>query len=132
MGRARGNPLASLAEMLADHDDEREAPRPLPEAQIAELTALYERYAAGCPFKPGDLVTPRKSSPLARCGEPHVVLEVIAPAAPHFAIADPTDSDSQCFGARHDMRVGVLSGHGRIVAHWVESFDFEPYEAPAA
>lgn len=61
--------MTSMADILAmaaqsrgrdrDDDDEMAAPKPLPEAVIAELRSDYARYGKN-PFKPGDLVTPIK------------------------------------------------------------------------
>lgn len=104
--------------------DEGESPRPLPEAQIEVLREINERYQAGCPFKTGDLVTPRDGYNLRQAGEPHIVIQVLVEPAQNFA--DASESGSHRFARRIDMRVASLA-QGEYTAHWVESWTFEAY-----
>lgn len=100
---------------------------PLPEAQIATLKEACERYAAPCPFKVGDIVTPRKGYSTRGVGVPHVVLEVLAEPL-QLMKADPRVMSMNCFGRRIDMRV-LCHGEtdGELAAYWVESWEYEPY-----
>lgn len=121
----------NIAEILASANGRQSSddkPRPLPEAQIAELRSVFAHYA-NCPFKVGDLITPRANGTSKWAGEPHLVLEVRVPCEPHFSIADPDDGGSPNFGRRFDVRVGVLGGDSEtICAYWQESWNFVPYE----
>lgn len=107
-------------------------PRPIPEAQIERIQEVYEAYqrqlSEGCPFKPGDLVTPTMASQMRDQGEPWIVLEVIDKAEPHFT----DDPSGISYGQRCDMRVahlslGTVSGEEAITKHWVESHEFVAY-----
>lgn len=114
--------LSSLREAA---ERERNARRPLHDAQIMTLREIYERYARVCPFGPGELVTPLKGQQCQKnAGEPHIVLEVRTDAPPHFS--NDQLSSSMTFGARHDMRVAVLMGDD-YCAFWVESWHFEAW-----
>jgi hypothetical protein len=76
------NPLIrAFAEQLDQQQKKTAKPRPLPEAQIAELMGLYRRYAAPNPLRPGDLVMTLPNSPYKLSGEPRVVLEFARPSA---------------------------------------------------
>lgn len=111
----------------ADFEDKPEAPRPLPEAIIANLREVQARYAEPCPFKPGDIVTPRAGSSLRNAGEPHIILEVLE--TPHITLArdyDPTISGSSSFGQRLDVRFAALYGEN-YAPFWGESWMFETY-----
>lgn len=121
-----------LRAMSADGPDDDDAtPRPIPEAVVSELRDIYTRYSAGCPFKPGDLVTPRKGYNTKGAGEPHIVLEVIdSPACNLTPPAEPFHAGSHAFGRRYDMRVISLSDGEAYVAHWTEAWVYEPYTGP--
>ncbi len=112
-----------------DDDDEMAAPKPLPEAVIAELRSKFERYGKQR-FAPGDLVTPAKNSDLIGAGEPHIVLEVRSLPEPSFDSGAPPASNS--YGARYDMRLASRVRSGEIPACWVESYQFEPYTGEGA
>ncbi|RWX72560.1 hypothetical protein [Mesorhizobium sp. M2A.F.Ca.ET.039.01.1.1] len=109
------------------------APRPIPEAQIATLREAFERYTNPCPFKPGDIVTPRKGFGYADAGEPHIVLEVAEKPIRNFeAPADVSNIYSSAFGSRVDFRVASLTdgrGETAIVAYWQESWRHELYKS---
>ncbi|MBS7703260.1 hypothetical protein [Chelatococcus asaccharovorans] len=106
----------------AERDDEdNDRSSILPEAQIATLREVYERYRAPCPFKPGDLVTPRKGMAMRGEGKPHLVV----------ATQDGTyhwngETSTRGYGARLDMRT-IKMYDTNVVAHWDESWMFEPY-----
>jgi len=97
--------------------------RPLPEAQIATLREASAAYQARCPFKVGDIVTPRPTSIYDHKGIPHVVLEVAPVAIRTF---EPGNCYAHSFGSRLDIRVGVLIG-GEVVAFWQESWQHQLY-----
>lgn len=68
----------SLETLLGIAAVQPKATLPIPEAQIATLREAMARYAAPCPFVPGDLVTPREGYGYTDAGLPHIVLEVLA------------------------------------------------------
>jgi len=109
-----------LEDLLSGGSDET---RPLPEAQCATLKEIFGAYSAPCPFRPGDLVTARKTcgQPDYLKGEPYIVLEVIKG---DDRIEDGDDS----FVRLLDMRVAVFF-NSIYITPWVESFEFEPYVA---
>lgn len=117
--------IEELAAMIGGSQD-KEAPKPLPEAAVATLREAFDRYAAGCPFKPGDLVTPRKGFNHGGAGDPSIVLEVPDEAVRPFDASDPRSTANHTFGARLDMRVATIQD-GDVVAYWDESWAFEPY-----
>ncbi|WP_024278598.1 hypothetical protein [Xanthobacter sp. 126] len=104
----------------------------LPEEQAATLKDVAQRYAAGCPFKPGDLVTPRAQHNIKGAGLPQVVLEVIDDPldAPVAGSTKPSDYGNPSFGARLDLRTAGIAEDGTVCAWWGESWQFEPYVAP--
>ena len=93
----------------------------LPEAQIMELRAALARYEAGCPFKAGDLVTPRQNSQYNDIGLPFVVVEVYG-----YRFSDNDDTE------RNDMRVVHVTPDGKLCPHNVEAWQFEPYTGEPA
>lgn len=117
-----------LAELLAEMRDDREdrdgrEPAMAAEA-LVEFQNSYAAFLVGCPFKVGDLITPRRGTVVKGAGKPHVVLEVREKPEPNFAGEDGTVG----FGSRNDVR--VASFHGNTIArHWVESVDFDRYSA---
>jgi hypothetical protein len=100
-------------------------------AEIERLVAMFETYAAGCKFMPGELITPRGDSNLDGAGLPHIVLDVVERPRPQMT-GDPNEAG---FGARIDLRyarvVTLPDGEAVVVAFWEESWKFEPYDAPA-
>ena len=99
-------------------------PRPCAEAQVMELRQIAARYAAGCPFKPGDLVTPLQGYNDRGAGEPHVVLEVPAEPVRLWTTSAPSDIGSPDIGERLDMRVACLAHVGEYLAYWAPSWRF--------
>lgn len=120
-----------LSELLGGCNDmeEQRAALPLPEAQVATLREVYERYATGCQFRPGDLVTPRNGFNLRGVGIPHIVLEVRSPEdALRPASDNPQDTGSTRYYPRLDVRVACRHATDRSVcAFWQESWCHEPY-----
>jgi hypothetical protein len=115
------------AVLAAADDDDPVATEthPLPEAAIATLKEVCERYVAGCPFRVGDVVTPRRGYAVAAEGRPHVVVEIADPPIRNFS--DGSGSyGSNSYGVRIDIRVAHIH-RGRLIMHWAESWQFEPY-----
>ena len=119
----------NLGELLGESDED--PPRPCHEAQVMELRALAERYDAGCPFKPGDLVTPRAGYNIYGAGEPHIVLETPFKPVRPWTINKPADIEDYAFGERVDMRTACLA-HGDYVAFWAASWKFMPWTGEAS
>lgn len=120
-----------LGGMSSNRGQERDATNPVPEAQVATLSEAAERYAAGCPFKPGDLVTPRKGFNLKGAGDPCVVVEVPEVPYRNFETSDPHDNGNPNYGGRLDVRI-LCFATGDVVAYWGESWKLEPYTGPGA
>lgn len=111
---------------------EPEKPESPPEVLCATLRETLASFSAGCPFKPGDLVTPRANSDLRGAGRPQIVLEVLATPVRNFhVVEDQNDVASAAFGSRIDVRIARES-HGEIVANWTESWKLEPYYGPGS
>lgn len=104
-----------------------ESKRPIPEAQVATLIEAFQRYAASCPFNPGDLVTPRKGHGYSDAGLPHIVLEVAEEPHRTFTPTSSMPVYASCFGCRLDVRVANFTSAGEIVTFWQESWCLEPY-----
>ncbi len=124
---------SALGEMLArmaggSDDDDAKVPVD-PEAQIMELRQMGEIYAASikeCPFKVGDLITPRPNVGIKGPGYPHLVVEVRPDAMPRF----DDDSDGKSGnGRRLDIRLlCYAAGRTDIVPFWGESWTYQKYE----
>lgn len=114
-----------IGQMFGQFGQTEDQPRPLHEAQIMELQGAFEAFDKGCPFKPGDLVTPRTNSPYTHAGEPHIVLEV---ADQPFRILgnDVQETSNTKFGSRLDVRVAIVED-GMIIPFWQESWQLEAY-----
>lgn len=125
--------VGDLSELFRDagigpEEDAPRASRPIDEAVIATLREIQERYSTGCPFKPGDMVTPRKGYNLKHAGEPHIVLEVFS--EPIRFTPQSSDYGSTYYGSRLDMRVCCLSGMRNTydyVCFCSESWCYEPF-----
>lgn len=102
----------------------KEPPRPRAEAQVMELRQIAARYAAGCPFAVGDLVTPRKSYNIQGAGAPHIVLEVPAEPVRLWTISTPHDIGCAELGEPLDMRVACLTHLGEYMAFWGSSWRY--------
>jgi hypothetical protein len=99
-------------------------------AKAELLKQEFENYAAGCPFKPGDLITPRKHHNLKGAGQPHVVLAVVERKPLQDILSDQIAQNPNMTMARApDMRVLNIAG-GQVVSFWEESFNYEPYTGP--
>lgn len=90
---------------------------------LREAAALYATSVASCPYKIGDIVTPRQHFTVKGAGEPHIVVDMVADVSPLFDSGEP---GSNAWGKRIDMRIIQMS-NGNRVSHWVESFEFELY-----
>lgn len=130
--------IADLLGGRLEAEHEQDLSRPLPEAQIATLREAFERYTAPCPFKPGDIITPRDGFGYSDAGVPHIVLEVRSddisvadgPIRPFDQTSDVTDIYSNAFGSKLDIRVAVLNSNGHrvaVCAFWQESWRHQPY-----
>lgn len=128
------NMLDMLREMGGAEFEDREerAPSSPPDVLCKTLREVADRYAAGCQFKVGDLVTPRKGYNIKDEGRPHIVVDVR-----HNAVADltvPPDTGeigNVTFGSRMDIRT-AHEARGTMVMHWNESWQFEPYTGPGS
>ncbi len=118
-----------LARMLAGggRSDDREERKHTPDDVLAiTLKEISARYAAGNPFKVGELITPRKGYGIKGEGRPHVVVEI----ADKPLVSTSGGSGSPEFGARLDIRVICEQCH--VHAYWMESWQFERYAGPVA
>ena len=117
--------MSSIRELLRqmDGDCEDDAPAPLPEAVIETLREHPANYTAPCPFKVGDLVTPRKGVNICDAGTPQIVVELMTDPKPVFLGGDSDD------GEVLTMRVMKFTGHGNYVCYWVEHWQYEPWTA---
>lgn len=121
-----------LGDLLADRLNESGGSRPLPEAQIATLREAFERYKGECPFKPGDIVTPRKGYGYRDAGLPHIVLEVLNEPLRNFEVTESVGTSSSGFGMKLDVRVACFTRDATVAAFWQESWCLEPYEGDPA
>lgn len=117
----------SLSELLSG--TRKPGNRPIPEAQIATLLEASARYSAPCPFKAGDIVTPRKCFGYSGAGIPNVVLEVAAEPHRNFQPSNHVTPVSSVFGSRLDVRVASLGPSGDVVSFWQESWCLEMWQA---
>lgn len=118
--------LSEILSAASRQRDTRPEPRKSPpDVLCTTLRETAARYIGPCPFKPGDLVTPRVSSPYTGAGSPHIVLEV---AETPIRNIDGGKSGvvSHLFGSRLDVRV-ACEEQGVIVAFWQESWHLETY-----
>lgn len=116
---------------MRHRDGEKPRPAILPEAAVARLQEFALRYGEGCPFRPGDLVTPRMYGGIKGAGKPFIVLEVL----PIASLGSPLwvgDPGSNTFGRRCDIRVAMIRDPGGIAMHWTESVEFERWPATAS
>ena len=118
--------LRMLSEARGGGDDSSSRTKADPAAvmmDLREAAALYAASKASCPFKTGDIVTPREHFTVKGAGDPHIVVDLMADVRPLFDAGEP---GSNAWGKRVDMRIIPLS-NGNRVSHWVESFEFELY-----
>lgn len=114
--------MEALARASREEDDER--PRILPEAAIMRLKEAAGRYAAGNPFKVGDIITPRPDASVRGAGRPHVVIATRSDPQPVWT----NEPGSNGYGICCDIRVLCFARHSDdVVAHWCESREFQPF-----
>lgn len=116
-----------LKALQAFDGGERDQTTPLPEAMIEELRFLAASYweaMKGCPFRPGDFVTPRRGRGhhIENIGKPHIVLEIFdEPVRPSG------DAGTSGEYRRLDMRVAYYR-HDNYHAAMAESWEYESYQ----
>lgn len=117
--------LAGLLDNGGKSDDQPvNTGRPLPEAAVETLKDLYQRYTGKHPFKPGDIVTPRKGYGLRGAGHPCIVLEI-----PKEPIRDmKAETHNMNYGSRLDMRVATIEKGGIVIPFWSESWQYQRWE----
>jgi hypothetical protein len=133
MSKLSGIPLEELLGKLGhSHNDDpyKGAKYPLPEAQIETLKELADRYAQGCPFSAGDIITPRPGYNLTSEGIPHVVLEVFVDDefGKRYSPSVEDINDTMSPGVRIDIRTGHYAPDGKtIIGHIGESWQYESW-----
>lgn len=116
--------LRSLLSSGSSDQEDKKPSRPLPEAQVMELTDYLSRYKKPCPFKVGDLVTPRANSFMRNAGDPHIVIEVLSMPR---RIWDDKEPSSMINGMILDMRIAMINDGGSLVSFTVSSVDFQSW-----
>ncbi len=115
--------LSALLEAMRDEESPR--PKIHPEGQIARMRELAPRFTAPCPFKVGDLVTPRKDGIVKGCGDPCLIVQINnAGTEPDFrfgTVASPT------YGAIPDIRILHVKEGGNCVSAWMYSTEYDLY-----
>jgi len=97
------------------------------EVAALELSGVAARYLSGNPFKPGDLVTPRKGFNVIGDGEPHVVVDVFD----RLPVGEQTIEGHGNQYPRPDMRI-IAYTHDAFVPFLGESWCYEFYTGPIA
>ena len=120
--------LSALLEAMR----EEESPRPKihPEGQIARMRELAPRFTAPCPFKVGDLVTPRKDGLVKGPGDPCLIVQINnAGTEPDFRVGE---TDSPTYGAIPDIRIIRAAESGNCVSFWSYSTEYDLYTGEGA
>lgn len=113
----------SLEEVLGRaRADRKPKPRPLHEAQIMEIAALFTRHQRQ-PFTAGEFVTPVENSGHEWVGEPHIVMQT---KEPYYDFGPNMSPGSPAYGHRVDMEVAVMSTD-YLCTYWVDSRCFVKY-----
>ena len=119
-GSGLGNLLAAMAGAGAGSA--------MPEPEVCAVLKSFAANYGRCPFHKGDFVTRRANTGGHGEGWPALVLEVSATPHQNFYLDSRTTPESDPdYGARYDMRILHRNADGRVHAHWVESWLFEPY-----
>lgn len=131
--------LAAAAKTAASEARKASMPKLDADTILARLSLTSRLYAEPCPFRIGELVTPRADSKAKGVGEPHVVIEVLSGAlfpaegqswSPPIVLREPTadagTTGSNQYGQVLDMRVACMRS-GVTLAYVVESQDFEAW-----
>jgi hypothetical protein len=118
--------LGELMHLVNKAEDVEDAETSMTETQkealVMTMKEVYARYHTLCPFKPGDLITPRAGFNYRGAGEPQIVLEVLETPLIEW------DSQRGTTHRRCDMKIAMLCGCIGTVL--VESFAFEAYVEP--
>ncbi len=118
--------LLAAASSRPRSDDAKE--RRTPDDVLAlTLKEIQQRIQSGCPFKVGDLVTPREGYGTKGVGRPYVVIEVFS--EPVRAL-NPKDLFSPAYGVVHDIR--ILGEQCHLHAYMAASYEYEKYAGPVA
>jgi len=110
-----------------------EAEKPMTDTQKEAAVMTLREHLPGyekCPYKVGDIVTPRKTSNTRGRGEPHLVVEVFDPPVRLTNITDTSDATSQNYLFKADMRVLCIRGNKYVIAYAGEAWNYEPYTGP--
>ncbi len=119
--------MSAFLSALSESQSRRTGETPPLEICIEALQAKAARLAAPCPFRTGDVVTVRVNTDIKGCGEPHVVVDVLAEP-----ITDTRpEAGSNRYLARYTMRVAHFAGEAMTV-HAVDCSCFEPWTAEHA
>ena len=98
-------------------------PEPIAEAQIERLQEAFGRMKAPCPFKVGDLVRPRKDSPLKKN-----TVSLVVDVNPMGFERGLSDCCEWTNAAVFDLKIIRLIGDS-IVPFVAPSWMYEPYTA---
>ena len=113
--------LEGLKEALrsAHNDSDERAFRGPVSVEAIQLRDICARYLEGNPFKPGDLIVPRKGFNIRGEGRPCVVLDLFDDVERKL-----TDDGGQI--EWNDMRIGRFI-NGKLLTFLAESMAYEPY-----
>lgn len=123
------NMLAKLMRQVEEAENSSEK-EPLQgtklDAVLADLEELKTLYLADCPYKVGDVITPRKGSPQRGRGVPYVVVEVFDQPVRRAWGGDEIIG-SPIEYSKLDLRVLSITGSGCRAPWMVESWMYEPW-----
>jgi hypothetical protein len=118
--------LAEAAELVSGHMRRDPIHGPDKSAQDAmNLKEIYARFARGNPYKPGDLVTPRRGFNIRDAGAPCIVLETF-----DTPITPEVDREQDGLFHKNDMRIMRIMRSNNsedAVTFLAESLTYEPY-----
>jgi hypothetical protein len=99
-------------------------------AKAELLMADYEHYVSPCPFKPGDIITPKKHHNLRGAGDPNVVMEVFErPKCADAVLGMVIKGEPHTRAWSPNMRIINVAG-GQVMSFYEESYNYEPYTGP--
>lgn len=129
MDDLRDSIAQAMQQMSERSSEENRAPKQDPAILAFTLQEAAQRHAKGCPFKPGDLVTPRKGYNLKGAGEPHVVMEIMAPEPQRGEAAEKAYMGG--IARIYDMRV-LSCVREDLIAYYAESYCYEAWKGDVA